>query len=62
MSESKKRSKGIKQTYQHRTNAICITLYSPFGDTIPAEVRHQAEQAILEIALPNELLINIATT
>lgn len=59
--KSKKRRRS-QQTYRHKTNALCITLYDPHGETIPAVVRHKAEQAILDIALPSKLLINIATT
>lgn len=62
MSESSKKKRNrSKQTYIHRTNAVCITLYDLQGKTVPAEVRHQAEQAVTDIALANGLVINIAT-
>lgn len=65
MEEQAKHKKGRRrnqQTYRHKTNAVSVTLYDPQGQTIPAEVRHQAEQAVLDVALANNLLINIATT
>lgn len=62
MQDKPKRRRRNTQTYRHKTNALHVTLYDPHGETIPAEVRHKAEQAILDIALPNNLLINIATT
>jgi hypothetical protein len=60
-SKPKKRRRN-QQTYRHKTNAVHVTLYDPHGETVPATVRHKAEQAILDIALSNNLLINIATT
>jgi hypothetical protein len=57
-----KKRRRNQQTYRHKTNAVHVTLYDPHGETVPATVRHKAEQAILDIALSNNLLINIATT
>jgi hypothetical protein len=57
-----KRRRRSQQTYRHKTNAVHVTIYDPHGETVPASVRHQAEQAVLDIALAHNLLINIATT
>lgn len=69
MSESKATSKKParkrtrpKQTYKHHTNAVCVTVYHPMGETIPAAVRRQIEESVLDVALSNQLLISIALT
>lgn len=60
--KSKKKRRRNQQTYRHKTNAVHVTVYDPHGETIPASIRHEAEQAVLDIALAHKLLINIATT
>lgn len=62
MVEKKRPRPRRKQTYVHRMNAVHLTVYSPDGGTIPAEVRKQAEQAVTDVALQNGLLVGIATT
>lgn len=59
MSDKPKRR---KPTYQHRTNAVCVSVYHPRGETIPAEVRKAIEDSVWKIAQENKLLINIALT
>lgn len=51
-----------KQTYKHHTNAVCVTVYHPMGETIPAAVRKEIEESVMNVALSNQLLINIALT
>lgn len=51
-----------KQTYRHHTNAVCVTVYHPMGETIPAAVRKEIEESVMNVALANKLLINIALT
>lgn len=58
---AKKRRKPA-QTYRPRTNAIHVTLYSPTGDTVPAEIREAAQNALWELAKEHNLLIGVATT
>lgn len=61
MNESKgRRRPRAKQTYQHHKNAVSVTVYDPTGDTIPAPIRAELEQAVFDVALANKLLINIA--
>ena len=50
------------QNYVHHVNAICLTLYSPDGSTVPAKVRNEALDALTEIALRSDCLIGVATT
>lgn len=57
-----KKRKRPRQTYVHQKNAVHLTLYSFDGRNISAEVRKEAEQAITDIALRNQLLVGIATT
>lgn len=57
--KSKKRPRR-RQTYTHHKNAVSISVYDPTGQTIPVEVRKQLEQSVLDAALANKLLINIA--
>ncbi len=60
MAKGKKRS---EQTYQHKQNAINITLYDVTGETIDPTAKQEFEDAALTIAQkhPNTLL-SIATT
>lgn len=63
MSEpAKKRRRRNQPTYKHRTNAVCITVYSPTGETIPAAVRKEIEDSVWAVAQAEKLLINIALT
>lgn len=58
--QRKPRKKAPKRTYIPRTNAVCITVYSPQGKPVPRSVLDKAEQAVLDIALENGLLISLA--
>jgi hypothetical protein len=49
-----------KQTYTHHKNAVDVTVYHPRGETIPAPVREEIENSVMNAALANGLLINIA--
>lgn len=63
MSESSKQGRRrprTKQTYQHHKNAVCVTVYDPNGETIPAEVRDLIERSVFDVALANKLFISIA--
>lgn len=51
-----------KKTYVPRTNAVCVTVYHPNGDTIPAEVATACVDAIQALVHEHRLLIGIATT
>lgn len=51
-----------KQTYKHHSNAVCVTVYHPMGDTIPAPVRRAIEESVWAVANEHKLLINIALT
>lgn len=51
-----------KQTYKHHTNAVHLTAYHPMGETIPAPVRRELEEAVMKIVLENSLLMGVATT
>lgn len=62
MPEDKKKRRRVPQTYKHHAGAFCLSVYDPQGQPIPVSVRKQAEDAILEIALSNKLLIGTATT
>jgi hypothetical protein len=57
-----KRRRRQQPTYRHRTNAVCLTIHSPTGETIPADIRRALEDAVWAIANENKLLINIALT
>jgi hypothetical protein len=59
MNETKKRVRKA-QTYSHKKNAVSVTVYSPTGDTIPAEARDEIENSVWEVASKHRLLINIA--
>jgi hypothetical protein len=62
MPEPAIKRKRTKPTYSYKQNAVSITLYSLQGETIPADVRKQYEEAASQIALANNLVINIALT
>lgn len=62
MSETPKRRKRTTPTYQHKKNAVCVTVYHPHGDTIPAEVRKEIEDSVCTVAKHHKLLINTALT
>jgi hypothetical protein len=49
-------------TYRYRTNAIDITLYSLNGETVLSEVREEFKELATNLAIKNNLVINIATT
>jgi hypothetical protein len=49
-----------RQTYTHHKNAVSISVYDPAGATIPVEIRKELEESVLNAALTNKLLINIA--
>jgi hypothetical protein len=51
-----------KQTYKYHVNAVCVSVYSPTGETIPAEVRKEIEDSVWSVANEHRLLINIAYT
>ena len=57
-----KRRRRNQPTYKHRTNAVCVTVHSPTGETIPANVRKEIEESVFNVAIANKLLINIALT
>ena len=60
MSERKRNR--TKPSYIHRTNAVCVTVFNPLGETIPAAVRKEIEESVWKVAQENKLLINIALT
>ena len=62
MPDRQKKRPRKQQTYSHKRNAVCVTVYSPTGDTIPAEVRKEIEDSVWQVAQSNKLLINIALT
>lgn len=63
MAENQKpKRKRNKPTYRHTQNAMSLTVYSLTGDTIPVSVRKDLEEAVFQIALQNNLVINIALT
>lgn len=57
---SPKKSKA--QTYQHKKNAVCITLYDQTGETLSPVAQREAEDAMLEVAMNHNILLSIATT
>lgn len=57
--KTRKRSTKKYQTYKRKKNSVNITVYDPHGETIPAHVRHKVEQAVLDLALENKLLITV---
>jgi hypothetical protein len=57
-----KRRPRKQYTYRRRTNAIDITLYSLQGETIPASIRNEFRDLATQLALKNNLVINIATS
>lgn len=59
MNEGKRRRRSAP-TYQHKKNAVCVTVFNPTGDTIPADVRKEIEESVWKVAAENKLLINIA--
>jgi hypothetical protein len=61
--EKKKRQRNRnQQQYKHRTNAIHVTLYDPHGETVPAEVRNEAADLLMNLAFKHNLLIATATS
>lgn len=59
--QKKPRKRGKpKRTYVHRSNAVCITIYSIDGSQVPREVLDAAANSITEIALHHNCLINLA--
>lgn len=62
MPEPKKRRTRNQQVYRQKKNAVHVTLYDLHGEAIPPGVRREAEDALLQLALENQLVINIATT
>lgn len=62
MSDTPKRRKRTTPTYQHKKNAVHVTVHDPHGDTIPAEIRKEIEDSVCKIAKDHSLIINIALT
>lgn len=63
MAEQKQRNRGrAKRTYVHRPNAVCITIHSQDGSSVPRAVLNEATAAITDIARYYNLLINVADT
>lgn len=62
--DARKRRSGRnrKSTYVHRNNALHVTVYQPQGESVPNKIFDEIENAILKIALENNLLIGRATT
>lgn len=60
MPEKTKKRPRTKQTYTHHKNAVSVTVYSPTGETIPAEARTEIEDSVWDAAAKWGLLINIA--
>lgn len=60
MPEKTKKRPRTKQTYTHHKNAVSVTVYSPTGETIPAEARAEVENSVWAVANQYHLLINIA--
>ena len=60
--ENRKSRRSSRQTYKHKENAICVSLYDPTGAPLPFAAKHAAENALLDVAMEHKLLINIATT
>ncbi len=61
-SKSGKSKKAKGQTYQQKQNAVCIVLYDQTGETLSPVAQQEAENAILAVAMKNNLLLSIATT
>jgi hypothetical protein len=51
-----------KQDYKHHTNAVCISVYHPMGESLSAEVQEELANSIWAVANRECLLINIAIT
>lgn len=51
-----------KKTYVPRTNAVCVTIYNPHGEPIPAEVATACVDAIQSLIHEHRLLVGVATT
>ena len=62
MPKAKKPSRSKTQTYQQKKNAVCIVLYDQTGETLSPVAQREAEDAMLEVAMNNNLLLSIATT
>lgn len=62
MSDQPKRRKRTTPTYQHKKNAVCISVFDPRGETIPAEVRKTLEDSVCQVAKEHQLVINVALT
>lgn len=61
MSEQKKsRPKRKSRKYVHKTNAVCITLHSVDGSTVPRPVLDAAIQRVEELAQDYNCLVNVA--
>lgn len=58
-SRSNKRGKP-RRTYVHRPNAVCITVHSMDGSPVPRSVLNEAAEAVTDIAIKNNCLINLA--
>jgi hypothetical protein len=57
-----KAKKSKEQTYQHKQNAVNITLYDLHGEALSESAKHEMENAALEVAMNHNLLLSIATT
>lgn len=55
-----KRQSKDQLTYKRQPNAVCITLYDPYGAALPKDVQETAARALQTIAQNHGLLIGIA--
>jgi hypothetical protein len=60
MSDKKRFPKN--KVYQYHTNAVCMTVYHPMGDSIPVEARQEIEELVCKVAQEYKLLVDIALT
>jgi hypothetical protein len=54
--------KAKTQTYQQKESAVCIVLYDQTGETLSPDAKHEAEDAMLEVAMNHNLLLSISTS
>ena len=50
------------KTYKHKDNAVCFTIYSLKGETIPTKAKEEIEELTSMLAIKHGLVVNVATT
>jgi hypothetical protein len=61
MAEQRKpRKKTGKRPYVHRSNSICVTLYSQDGQPVARNVLDEAEEFLTNIANQHRLLVAVS--